>query len=275
MKVCLLAESTPSPVLVSALDLAAARHTVVDFDPRTLTGGFATRPVEVRDVDLYLLKSRSAAALAYAEAAQCAGSLVLNTPAGTAAALDRVTMATRLRTAGVPVPRSRTADSLRGLTAAAGPELDRPLVIKSRRSRRGDLVTRVDDLAGLQSLLPEWGDEPVIAQEFLANDGYDLKFWVIDQHLTVARRPAALHERTTAHDVALDPGQLPPEWLSVVVDAGAALDLEIFGVDVLVTDGGPVVIDVNAFPGFRSSANAAHALADLIDRKTAARRRSA
>jgi ribosomal protein S6--L-glutamate ligase len=276
MKICLLAEPNPSPVLTSALGMLADRHTVLARDPRTLAGGFAAR-AELRDVDLYLLKSRTPAARAHAEAAQLAGSLVINTPGATTAALDRVTMAARLRRAGVPAPRSWAADSLGQFAEAlqAGtvrPEAGWPMVVKSRHSRRGDLVTLVTGFRELQALLPEWADEPVLVQEFIPNDGYDLKFWVIGEHLTVARRPGALHQRSTAHDIALDPDRLPPQWVSVVLAAGAALDLDIFGVDVLVTADGPVTIDVNAFPGFRCAAGADVALTDLIERRGAGRR---
>ena len=278
MKICLLAEPKHSPVLTSALSLLAERHTVLDCDTQALAAaGFAARPADLRDVDVYLLKSRSPAARAYAEAAQRAGSLVINSPAATSAALDRAAMANLLRRASIPAPRTWTADSLSRLAQLAladtsRPELGWPLVVKSRISRRGDLVTLVTGPADLLALLPAWGDEPVIAQEFIPNDGFDLKFWVIDEQVTVARRPGALEERTTAHDVALDPGQLPAEWVSIVVDAGAALDLEIFGVDALITEDGPIIIDVNAFPGFRCAAGADLALTELVERRATERR---
>jgi ribosomal protein S6--L-glutamate ligase len=270
MKVCLLAEPRPSPVLSSALRILAERHTVVACDPSTLVGGYANRPSQLHDVDLYLLKSRSTAARAHAEAARLTGSIVINTPDATSAALDRATMAARLEGAGIPAPRTWTMDRLSEL-AAVGWE-SWPVVVKSRRSRRGDLVTLVRDPDDLFALLPTWAQEPVIAQEFVPNDGFDLKFWVINDEVTVARRPGALNEHGAAQDVTLEPEDLPQKWISTVLAAGAALDLEIFGVDALITEDGPVIIDVNAFPGFRSAAGADHALADLVERRAAERR---
>ena len=52
MKVCLLAEPRPSPVITSALDMLAVRHTVVECDPRELADGHADRPRKLYDVDL-------------------------------------------------------------------------------------------------------------------------------------------------------------------------------------------------------------------------------
>jgi ribosomal protein S6--L-glutamate ligase len=276
MKICLLAEPNPSPVLTSALRLLAQHHTVLEFDPKNLpAGGFDARPASLRDVDLYLLKSRSPAALAYAAAAAQAGAQVLNSPTATAAALDRAAMAGLLRHAGVRAPRTWTAPSLRELSEQAlsgQSDLSWPLVIKSRRSRRGDLVTLAADPADLLGLLPEWAGEPVIAQEFIPNDGFDLKFWVIGEHVTVARRPGALEARSTDQDVSLDPDGLPADWVLAVRAAGEAMNLEIFGVDALITDDGPIIIDVNAFPGFRSAAGADLALTDLVERELAERR---
>ena len=271
MKICLLAEPRPSPVVISALDMLAERHTVVECDPRALAGGYAKRPSELYDVDLYLLKSRSTAARAHAEAARLGGSIVINTPDATSAALDRATMAARLEGGGVLAPRTWSADRLSELAHVRSESW--PLVIKSRWSRRGDLVTLVTGPAELRTLLPTWGHEAVIAQEYIPNDGFDLKFWVIDKQLTVVRRPGALNNHGKALDIALDPRRLPQEWIATVLVAGAALDLEIFGADALITkDGRPVIIDVNAFPGFRSAAGADRALADLVERRGAERR---
>jgi ribosomal protein S6--L-glutamate ligase len=270
MKVCLLAEPRPSPVLTSALGMLAERHTVVECDPRTLVGGYPNRPRHLYDVDLYLLKSRSTMARAHAEAARLTGSVVINTPDATSAALDRAGMAARLERAGIPAPRTWTADSLSELAVVDSDSW--PLVIKSRHSRRDDLVTLVSGPDDLLALLPTWGQEPVIAQDFIPNDGFDLKFWVIDENVMVARRPGALNEHGAAHDVPLVSHDLPQRWISTVREAGAALDLEIFGVDALVTADGPVVIDVNAFPGFRSAAGADRALVDLVERRAEERR---
>jgi ribosomal protein S6--L-glutamate ligase len=126
-------------------------------------------------------------------------------------------------------------------------------VIKSRISSRRDFVRLVSSRAELIGMLPEWGDEPVVAQEFAANDGFDIKVWVIGDSLSAARRRSALDSTDKSSDELLDPGELPAEWIQAVRDAGAALGLELYGVDLLITRGRPVVVDVNAFPGFRGA----------------------
>ena len=174
----------------------------------------------------------------------------MNPPAATTAALDRAATAEALDRAGVPAPRSWSVPALRDL-AADGAALPWPLVVKSRTSSRRDLVRLVASPAELVELLPEWGDEPVVAQEFAANDGFDIKVWVIGEDLSAARRRSALESIDKSADELLDPAGLPEDWIRAARDAGAALGLELYGVDLLITDGRPVVVDVNPFPGFR------------------------
>jgi ribosomal protein S6--L-glutamate ligase len=109
-------------------------------------------------------------------------------------------------------------------------------------------------------MLPEWGDEPVVAQEFAVNDGFDIKVWVIGADLSAARRRSALDSTDKSSDELLDPAALPENWTRAARDAGAALGLKLYGVDLLITDGRPIVVDINPFPGFRGAHQPAEAL---------------
>jgi ribosomal protein S6--L-glutamate ligase len=66
--------------------------------------------------------------------------------------------------------------------------------------------------------------------------------------------------------------QLPGEVADLARAAGSAFGLELYGVDVLVGESGPVVVDVNPFPGFRRFPSAAKALATQIVRRVERRR---
>ena len=271
MNICFLTESKPNPVLSTVLDRLSDKHRVVTCDPQT-----GARPVflgprhEDQDADVYLLKSRSPEARALARSAQRAGAKVVNTPEATSAALDRWTMATRLDLAGVSAPRTWSFPTLRQLASDDLLQwLPWPLVIKSRTSSRGDLVTVVRDRDDLRELLPTWWDEPVVAQEFTPNDGFDIKVWVIGGELSAARRPSALHEVDKTADVAIDPGDLPADWTETALRAGSALGLDLFGVDLLISDGRPFVIDVNAFPGFQGARDPAESMIRFLERQAA------
>jgi ribosomal protein S6--L-glutamate ligase len=259
MKIHLLAESSPNPVLTAVMQQLAHRHEVAVYDAETLPAGYGHGAGLLEPPDVVLLKSRSLEARRAAQTAEEAGSLVVNPPAATAAALDRAATAEALDRAGVPAPRSWSVPALRDL-AAEGTQQTWPLVVKSRTSSRRDLVRLVPSRTELLELLAEWGDEPVVAQEFATNDGFDIKMWVIGADLSAARRRSALESIDKSADEFLEPADLPAEWTAAARDAGAALGLQLFGVDLLVTGGRPVVVDVNPFPGFRGARQPADSL---------------
>ncbi|WP_448621974.1 ATP-grasp domain-containing protein [Geodermatophilus sp. URMC 65] len=259
MRIHLLVESSPNPVLTAVMDVLARQHEVAVHDSRTLPAGYGRDRGLPAPPDVVLLKSRSPEARRVAQSAERAGSLVVNPAAATAAALDRAATAEALDRAGVPAPRTWFVPALRDL-AADGAALPWPLVVKSRTSSRRDLVRLVADPTELVELLPEWGDEPVVAQEFAANDGFDIKVWVIGASLSAARRRSALESTDKNSDELLDPADLPADWTRTARDAGAALGLQLYGVDLLISGGRPVAVDVNPFPGFRGAREPAASL---------------
>jgi ribosomal protein S6--L-glutamate ligase len=270
VKIHLLAEASPNPVLSAVMEQLAGRHDIAVYDARTLPAGYGRGPGLQEPPDVVLLKSRSPEARRVAETAECAGSLVINPPAATSLALDRAATAEALDRAGVPAPRSWSLPALSDL-ADDGVEPSWPLVVKSRISSRRDLVRLVTSRAELAALLPEWGEEPVVAQEFAANDGFDIKVWVIGVDLSAARRRTALESIDKTADESLEPADLPVDWIGAARDAGAAMGLQLYGVDLLITAGRPVVVDVNPFPGFRGAREPAGSLLRFLSTVTAAR----
>jgi ribosomal protein S6--L-glutamate ligase len=270
MKIHLLAEAAPNPVLTAVMDELARRHEVAVYDARTLPAGYGREPGLLEPPDVVLLKSRTPEARRVAATAERAGSVVVNPPAATELALDRAATAEALDRAGVPAPDTRFVPALRHLTED-GVAPSWPLVVKSRTSSRGDLVRLVSDPSALAELLPEWGDEPVVAQEFAASDGYDIKVWVIGEDLSAARRRSALETIDKTADEHLDPAALPADWTRAARGAGAALGLQLYGVDLLITDGRPVVVDINPFPGFRGAHGPADSLLRFLSTLTTAR----
>jgi ribosomal protein S6--L-glutamate ligase len=263
MRIHLLAEASPNPVLTAVMEELAQQHEVAVHTAQTLPAGYGRGPGLLEPPDVVLLKSRSPEARRVAETAERAGSVVVNPPAATAAALDRAVTAAALDRAGVPAPRSWSVPALRSL-ATDGAALPWPLVVKSRTSSRRDLVRVVSSPAELGELLPEWGDEPVVAQEFAANDGFDIKFWVIGADLSAARRRSALESVDKTSDALLEPADLPEEWTRTARDAGRAMGLQLYGVDLVITGDRPVVVDVNPFPGFRSARGPAESLLGFL-----------
>ena len=140
-----------------------------------------------------------------------------------------------------------------------------PLIIKSRYSRRYDLVDKLHNVGELQALAPQWAQEPVILQEFVANDGWDSKLWVIDQQIFAARRRTPLERNAAKKDFSLTAEELPGDWVRIALEIGRVFNMRLYGLDLLLTGQGPVIVDVNSFPGFRGVRGADSAIVALVE----------
>ena len=271
MDICLIMDNpeTPHhPVIAVALHKLSATHSVRLFDVRTLTGAQAIAQVEKQPLaDLYLLKSHAPQALDLAHGLEQRGALVVNSWVATLSCQDRVLMAQRMDEAHLPWPHTWSFASLADLLKQDGllATLPFPLIIKSYYSHRGDLVDKVHGAEDLQALATEWSQEPVVLQEFAAGDGWDIKLWVIDQQIFAARRRTPLEANAPKEDHPIASGELPPDWAHITREIGRVFNLQLYGVDLLMTERGPIVVDVNSFPGFRGVPGADDALVALVE----------
>ncbi|MFI6847368.1 alpha-L-glutamate ligase [Kitasatospora sp. NBC_00085] len=266
MRICLLTPDPGHPLLAAATAaLLAADHQVETVDPT----GDDTPPAERLGpgplADVYLLKARTPQALALARHLEEYGAPVVNSAAATAFCQDRTAMADLAHRAGLPFASTRTAASLAELADA-----EYPMVVKSRHSRRHDLVARVDGPDRLTALAERWPGEPVIAQPYLANTGWDQKLWVVDGQVFCERRRSELAVDDRPAGGRFGPAELPADRAELALRVGRVFGLDVYGVDLLDGPAEPVIVDVNAFPGIRGQAGAPEALAELALR--AARR---
>ncbi|MFF7459638.1 RimK family alpha-L-glutamate ligase [Kitasatospora sp. NPDC008115] len=271
MRIGLITSAPDHPLLAAAAARLTARgHRVEALDPADPPAAGAG-PL----ADVYLLKARTPAALALARALEESGAPVVNTAAATELCQDRTAMADLARRAGLPFAPTRTADGPAELLALAeAGELALPLVVKSRHSRRHDLVARADDLAGLRALAEQWPGEPVVAQPYLPSTGWDQKLWVVAGQLFCTRRRSELadpgHAGPPHGGGGFGPADLPAGRARLALRVGEVFGLDVYGVDLLDGPDEPVVVDVNAFPGIRGQAGAPEALAALALRVAAA-----
>jgi ribosomal protein S6--L-glutamate ligase len=261
VRIALITDKPDHPVLAEVVDgLRARQHRVGVLPVGTAEDPAGRAAQEARALaDVYLLKSHTTGALELARRLELCGALVVNRWAATLACQDRVLMSHRVAEAGLPGPRTWSVPTLGRARPLVG-GLPLPLIVKSRLSRRGDLVTRVDSSEQLEALMPRWGGEPVILQEYAENDGWDVKVWVVAGRVFAARRRTPLHPDAGRETFPLADGELPGGWVAAVLRAGRAFDLTLYGVDLLLTAGGPVIVDVNAFPGYRGVPGAAAAI---------------
>ncbi|TQK50492.1 ribosomal protein S6--L-glutamate ligase [Streptomyces sp. SLBN-118] len=257
MRIGLITPEPGHPLLAAATALLTPSHQVETLDP----GMVDEIPGPLADV--YLLKSRTPRALALAAGLERRGARVVNSAAATALCQDRTQMAAKAHGAGLPFAATRTFATLAQL--ACGSPLPGPAVVKSRHSRRHDLVARVDGGIQLRELAAAHPHEPVVVQEFAPNSGWDHKLWAVGDGLFAALRRSELSPGGRGPTLPLAPGDLPPGWPALVRRVGEVFELDVYGVDIIDTgDGAPLVVDINAFPGVRGQSGAPEALVALV-----------
>lgn len=265
MRVCLLTDKPDHPLLAATSSaLIEAEHQVTFLNPDTGTGSPSELVIPDDLADVYLLKAHNARALELARFLEAQGARVVNSAAATELCQDRSRIAAVAEGAGLPMPRTRTLDALsEALPGAEWPENGYPLMVKSRHSRRADLVARVDGPAELRDLAAKWPDEPVVLQEFVANSGWDHKLWVIAGEVFTGVRPTPVGAPPDSALPAALVRDLPQDWTETALHIGEVFCLDVYGVDLLDREGTPVVVDINAFPGIRGPKGAPAALAAL------------
>ncbi|MFD9337113.1 RimK family alpha-L-glutamate ligase [Streptomyces sp. NPDC060028] len=258
MRIGLITDNPGHPLLSAAAALLTAEHRVEVVDPGAPDG--AQRAL----ADVYLLKAHTPRALVLARELERRGAPVVNSAAATTLCQDRTEMAELAGRAGLPFAATRTFDAL--APWASGTSLRSPVVVKSRHSRRQDLVARADDTAALRALAENWPDEPVVVQRFAPNSGWDHKLWAIGDRVFAALRRSELSPEGRGPTLPLP--QPPPGWAELTLRVGEVFSLDVYGVDVIATaDGSPLIVDVNAFPGIRDQPGAPETLAELtLDR---------
>lgn len=256
----------PSPVLVEAFArLEEAGHTVDAWIPedRLLTAdGIAV------DADLYVLKSHTEHALSLAGAIHDAGGLVLNDYPACLVAQDKVTAARRMRSLGVPTPDTwLVADPSLGSDLLIGG----PLIVKPNRGHRGAGVHLVETPEALRALPA--ADGPLIVQRHVPGPGEDLKVYVAaDQVWAVRKTFDPLSFTRPGRAVPVTPG-----IRRIAQQVRHGFGLELFGIDVIESPTGPMVVDVNYFPGYKGCLGGDRSVGEVIAGVIAAgpRRRAA
>lgn len=102
---------------------------------------------------------------------------------------------------------------------------------------------------------------PYLVQDYVPNDGRDRKVYVVGDRIGGLLKRRAIDCGTAAILRGFAPGH---RQAAIARRAGAALGLEIYGVDLLEGPDGPVLVDVNAFPSCRGLPGAAERIADHL-----------
>jgi ribosomal protein S6--L-glutamate ligase len=260
-----LATNVPDVLLAAAADLGVACREV-DLASLVLRVGTegavelsdAGGPVRVTHLAPTLLYWQEAAAVAL-EAAETAGCRALNPVAASLVADDKARTAVALAAAGIPqlrtvvVPQSGTA------CRDAADALGWPVVVKRTHGAQGRWVRQARDAVELDAVVADFAQEgrgALVVQELCAEAaGRSLRMICTGGRVVAAtERVAAAGELQSNISRGGSQGavDLTAAEAHLAVAATAALGLGHAGVDLLRTDRGSVVLEVNACPDFTS-----------------------
>lgn len=240
------------------LRFVARGHTVTTIDPAYLTFHSHPEPTAMLrnapiEPDVVILKSFYPEAFTAAHYFAHLNIPVMNSPVSAFTAYQKHLTATALQQSHVPTPP----------TIAAHKNVDSymietmfgfPVVVKPATGSHGlgaTLAHTVEELAA--TLLA--ANEPCVIQPFISESaGTDIRAWVIGgKAVAWMKRTAQPGEwrSNLAIGGTATPFTPPPEYVHVAEQAAQALRLNFAGVDILETCNGPVVVEVNANPGYK------------------------
>jgi ribosomal protein S6--L-glutamate ligase len=209
--------------------------------------------------DLYVLKKISGLALSLAGALHARGASIVNPYPVTVALRDKIVMCRILEAAGVPTPATYVASRPEELA----PLLDAgPLVVKPYQGTGGERVCIVRSAAELADL-PHDKHEPVFAQRYHKPQGRDRKIYSIGGRLFGVKKVFPARTQAEKHGEPFTP---TPELRDIARRCGQAFGIDLYGVDIIESDGQPYVVDMSSIPGFKGVPDAPSHLADYFYR---------
>ncbi|MBQ6355101.1 30S ribosomal protein S6--L-glutamate ligase [Candidatus Saccharibacteria bacterium] len=138
-------------------------------------------------------------------------------------------------------------------------QVDLPVIIKLATSTHGNGVVLAETKKAAKSTLQafylynEDGTNILIQEYIKESSGTDIRAFVVGSQVVASMKRQSLDDdfRSNLHKGGEGtPIKLTPEEKRVAVKAAKAMGLHIAGVDLMRSDRGPLVLEVNASPGF-------------------------
>lgn len=187
---------------------------------------------------------------------EATGTFTVNNARAIAESRDKLRCLQVLTEAGMLVPPSVLTRTSRGLKLAVQSVKGLPVVLKVLQGTQGVGVMLVDTPIALESVLDTlWGlEQDVVVQQFIAEGaGRDYRAFVVGDRVVAAMmRTAPEGEfRSNIHRGGEGtPVKLPKAFERAALKAAHTLGLGIAGVDLMESNQGPMILEVNSSPGF-------------------------
>lgn len=230
---------------------------------------------EVTDIDLCLLRSfgpgsteQSTRRISMLEHMEVAGIRVINSTYPFRRSRDKYATQYILHQAGIPIPTTYTTESLARAYQATGEMND--VIYKPILSSmgRGSMKFTDADLAYNAYRLLDRLHHPLILQKYVENPGRDIRVFIVGDEVVGAVYkyiPEGEWKSNVAQGGKMVEEEMTSEIIDMAFNATKAMGLDYAGVDLLESPDGPIVLEVNASPGWQGLKGATgKQVADLI-----------
>ena len=246
MRFCFIIEERyrhqPMPIVI-ADQLRQWGHDVDLLEPKETVTYLSELPQQ--RYDAYVLKtSTDGPGLSILEAAEAIGIPTINNSRSIRLVRDKAVAAAFAHEHGLPVPHTYFVAHSKLLTQV--PEAEYPIVVKPCSGSYCRDIYRLNSSAELATLkIAESNEQFFLAQHYTENTGFDIKLYVTGEEVRAVVKKSPLHS-------TVKEGRIPvtPALKKLAIRVGRVFGLDIFGLDVVETPDGLVLLDINDFPSF-------------------------
>lgn len=193
--------------------------------------------------DAYVLKTVSdGPGLTILEAAEAVGIPTINNSRAIRLIRDKAVAVAFAQAKGLPVPQTYFVGHLRALKEV--PHEAYPIVVKPSNGTAMQDIHLVHTPEELPQLKLDTSCF-YLAMRYVENTGYDIKLYVTGQEVHAMTKSSPLHGPALEQEIPLT-----REMLTLARRVGQVFGLDLYGVDVLDTPQGLMLVDINDFPSF-------------------------
>ena len=220
-------------------------HNVDLLEPETTITSL-TRFTQVR-YDAYVLKTVSdGPGLSILEAVEAIGHRTINNSRAIRLVRNKAVTAVYAHNHGLPTPLTYFVAQPQLLKQI--PIEDYPLVVKPTNGSSCRGIYRVDSPADLETLnMVEANAHFFLAQQYIENNGFDIKLYVVGTEVFAVAKRSPLHPEVEVKKRLIP---VTTELRNLALNVGKIFKLDIYGLDVVETPRGPMIVDINDFPSF-------------------------
>lgn len=270
MKVLVLYGSVPSKNSEELVEAARTQgHEVVSGQTAEVSSEISStgskfwyRDIDLTRFDICLLRSFGPGSceqltrrISMIEHMEYAGIRVVNPCYAFRRARDKYATQYVLATAGLSVPVTYTTESMADAYKASeiyGEFIYKPILSSMGK---GSLRFTDPDLAYNAYKMLDRFSQPLILQKYVPNPGRDIRVFVIGDRVVGSAykyKPEGKWKTNVAQGGTMVDEKVPEDILELGVKATKAMGLDYSGVDVIEGPDGPVVLEVNASPGWQA-----------------------